>query len=140
MNPTPICALAISSTRKSHMKIPLWRRASLRTGIHTGGYTPWYVGLRGPHVTLSRSALKLRSSGLWVASQVRLPMSRSSSSEALRSVGSDMFRTPYSDFLVLTDFVAPASEGRNVYRDEEIIRLSSVRSGICQQRMSPRWG
>src|SRR5262249_31275761 len=46
--------------------------------------------------------------------------------------------------LTLTDFVVvaitPAPEGRNVYSNEEIISPSSVRSDICQQRMSRLWG
>jgi hypothetical protein len=42
--------------------------------------------------------------------------------------------------LALTDFVASAPEGRNIYSDDVIIHSSSVRSDICQEQMSPRWG
>jgi hypothetical protein len=42
--------------------------------------------------------------------------------------------------LVLKDFVASAPEGRDVYRNEGIIRPSSVRSDICREHMPPRWG
>jgi hypothetical protein len=38
---------------------------------------------------------------------------------------------------MLTDFVAPAPEGRNIYSDDVIILYSSVRSDICQANVTP---
>src|SRR5215475_1461919 len=46
-------------------------------------------------------------------------------------------RRKHKLLLALTDFVAPAPEGRNVYSVEEIILQSSVRSDICQSGCRP---